>query len=178
MTFLDQVQIADIISVLQIEYAQSFNMNPNKWMLVNFDCSTMWFVLKPHMKKIEEKITKLKKLKMKRVRDRYLLTQALVVDPLYLQHSYSESAIDYRVIIIPSSEDDHHIVSKFLTQFQSSFRNTATDYKMWVGVVEWVSNNSLFQIGESLSLTPDTFSFNPYLHIQKFDVKQTRLYEL
>ena len=32
-----------------------------------------------------------------RVTDRYKLTQALVVDPLYLQHSYSESAIDYRV---------------------------------------------------------------------------------
>ena len=31
-----------------------------------------------------------------RVTDRYKLTQALVVDPLYLQHSYSESAIDYR----------------------------------------------------------------------------------
>lgn len=56
-----------------IEYAQSFNMNPNKWMLVNFDCSLMW------------------------VRDRFVLAQALVVDPLYLQHSYSESAIDYRV---------------------------------------------------------------------------------
>ena len=25
-----------------VEHAQSFNMNPNKWMLVNFDCSTMW----------------------------------------------------------------------------------------------------------------------------------------
>ena len=34
-----------------------------------------------------------------RVTDRYKLTQALVVDPLYLQHSYSESAIDYRVRI-------------------------------------------------------------------------------
>ena len=56
-----------------LKYAMSFNLNPNKWMLVNFDCSTMW------------------------VRDRYKLTQALVVDPLYLQHSYSESAIDYRV---------------------------------------------------------------------------------
>lgn len=51
----------------------SFNMNPNKWMLVNFDCSLLW------------------------VKDRFKLTQALVVDPLYLQHSYSESAIDYRV---------------------------------------------------------------------------------
>ncbi len=55
------------------QHAMSFNMNPNKWMLVNFDCSLLW------------------------VKDRYKLTQALVVDPLYLQHSYSESAIDYRV---------------------------------------------------------------------------------
>ena len=25
-----------------IEYAMSFNTNPNKWLLTNFDCSTMW----------------------------------------------------------------------------------------------------------------------------------------
>lgn len=25
-----------------IEYAMSFNTNPNKWLLINFDCSTMW----------------------------------------------------------------------------------------------------------------------------------------
>ena len=62
-----------------VEYADSFNMNPNKWMLVNFDCSTMW------------------------VDNRYKLTQALVVDPLYLQHSYSETAIDYRHWGIPLS---------------------------------------------------------------------------
>ncbi|KAG1653018.1 Tyrosine decarboxylase [Nymphon striatum] len=62
-----------------IEYAHSFNMNPNKWMLVNFDCSTMW------------------------VKDRFKLTQALVVDPLYLQHSYSDKAIDYRHWGIPLS---------------------------------------------------------------------------
>eukprot|EP00090_Calanus_glacialis_P022782 TRINITY_DN35091_c0_g1_i1.p1 TRINITY_DN35091_c0_g1~~TRINITY_DN35091_c0_g1_i1.p1 ORF type:complete len:317 (-),score=105.83 TRINITY_DN35091_c0_g1_i1:73-981(-) len=37
------------------------------------------------------------------VTDRYKLTQALVVDPLYLQHSYSESAIDYRHWGIPLS---------------------------------------------------------------------------
>lgn len=28
-----------------IEYAMSFNTNPNKWMLVNFDCSTMWLAI-------------------------------------------------------------------------------------------------------------------------------------
>lgn len=26
-----------------IEYAMSFNTNPNKWLLTNFDCSTMWY---------------------------------------------------------------------------------------------------------------------------------------
>lgn len=38
-----------------IEYADSFNTNPNKWLLTNFDCSTLW------------------------VRDRIRLTSALVV---------------------------------------------------------------------------------------------------
>ncbi|CAJ0606705.1 unnamed protein product [Cylicocyclus nassatus] len=62
-----------------IEYAMSFNTNPNKWMLVNFDCSTMW------------------------VKDRFKLTQALVVDPLYLQHSWTDKSIDYRHWGIPLS---------------------------------------------------------------------------
>ncbi|VDL70688.1 unnamed protein product [Nippostrongylus brasiliensis] len=62
-----------------IEYASSFNTNPNKWMLVNFDCSTMW------------------------VKDRFKLTQALVVDPLYLHHSWEEQSIDYRHWGIPLS---------------------------------------------------------------------------
>ncbi|XP_066997953.1 aromatic-L-amino-acid decarboxylase [Anabrus simplex] len=62
-----------------IECADSFNTNPNKWLLVNFDCSTMW------------------------VRDRIRLTSALVVDPLYLQHMYSDDAIDYRHWGIPLS---------------------------------------------------------------------------
>ncbi|XP_049862345.1 aromatic-L-amino-acid decarboxylase-like isoform X1 [Schistocerca gregaria] len=62
-----------------IEYADSFNTNPNKWLLVNFDCSTMW------------------------VRDRIRLTSALVVDPLYLQHGYSDATIDYRHWGVPLS---------------------------------------------------------------------------
>uniref|UniRef100_A0A8R1UFC1 Tdc-1 n=1 Tax=Pristionchus pacificus TaxID=54126 RepID=A0A8R1UFC1_PRIPA len=62
-----------------IEHAMSFNTNPNKWMLVHFDCSAMW------------------------VRDRFKLTQALVVDPLYLQHSWTEKSIDYRHWGIPLS---------------------------------------------------------------------------
>lgn len=62
-----------------IEYADSFNTNPNKWLLVNFDCSCLW------------------------VRDKIRLTSALVVDPLYLQHANSDEAIDYRHWGIPLS---------------------------------------------------------------------------
>lgn len=62
-----------------IDYADSFNTNPNKWLLVNFDCSTLW------------------------VRDRIRLTSALVVDPLYLQHGYSNATIDYRHWGVPLS---------------------------------------------------------------------------
>ncbi|XP_034950094.1 tyrosine decarboxylase-like [Chelonus insularis] len=62
-----------------IEYADSFNTNPNKWLLVNFDCSCLW------------------------VRDRLKLTSALVVDPLYLQHANSNESIDYRHWGIPLS---------------------------------------------------------------------------
>lgn len=25
-----------------VEYADSFNMNPHKWLLINFDCSAFW----------------------------------------------------------------------------------------------------------------------------------------
>ncbi|XP_050313328.1 tyrosine decarboxylase-like [Anthonomus grandis grandis] len=62
-----------------IEYADSFNTNPNKWLLVNFDCSCLW------------------------VKSRVKLTSALVVDPLYLQHANSDEAIDYRHWGIPLS---------------------------------------------------------------------------
>ena len=62
-----------------IEHADSFNTNPNKWLLVSFDCSCLW------------------------VRDRVQLTSALVVDPLYLQHANSAESIDYRHWGIPLS---------------------------------------------------------------------------
>ncbi|XP_025835426.1 tyrosine decarboxylase-like [Agrilus planipennis] len=62
-----------------VEYADSFNTNPNKWLTVAFDCSTMW------------------------VKDRNRLTSAFIVDPLYLQHGYSDAAIDHRHWGIPLS---------------------------------------------------------------------------
>lgn len=61
-----------------IEYADSFNTNPNKLLLVNFDASAMW------------------------VKDVMALKTALTVNPLYLQHDH-DSAIDYRHYGIPLS---------------------------------------------------------------------------
>lgn len=60
-----------------IEKADSFNFNPHKWMLVNFDCSTMW------------------------LKDPTWLVDAFNVDPLYLKHEQQGSAPDYRHWQIP-----------------------------------------------------------------------------
>uniref|UniRef100_A0A8D0FPG2 Aromatic-L-amino-acid decarboxylase n=1 Tax=Strix occidentalis caurina TaxID=311401 RepID=A0A8D0FPG2_STROC len=50
-----------------VEFADSFNFNPHKWLLVNFDCSAMW------------------------VKKRSDLTGAFKLEPLYLQHHHQES---------------------------------------------------------------------------------------
>ena len=47
-----------------VELADSFNFNPHKWLLVNFDCSAMW------------------------VKDSSLLVDAFNLDPVYLQHKH------------------------------------------------------------------------------------------
>lgn len=60
-----------------IETADSFNFNPHKWMLVNFDCSAMW------------------------LKDPTWVVNAFNVDPLYLKHDMQGSAPDYRHWQIP-----------------------------------------------------------------------------
>ncbi|NXL47589.1 DDC decarboxylase, partial [Podilymbus podiceps] len=62
-----------------VEFADSFNFNPHKWLLVNFDCSAMW------------------------VKKRSFLTGAFKLEPLYLQHHHQESGLvtDYRHWQIP-----------------------------------------------------------------------------
>nr|XP_060637499.1 aromatic-L-amino-acid decarboxylase [Anolis sagrei ordinatus]XP_060637500.1 aromatic-L-amino-acid decarboxylase [Anolis sagrei ordinatus] len=62
-----------------VEFADSFNFNPHKWLLVNFDCSAMW------------------------VKKRSDLTRAFQIDPVYLKHGYEESGhiTDYRHWQIP-----------------------------------------------------------------------------
>lgn len=61
-----------------LEYADSFNTNPNKLLLTNFDASAMW------------------------VRDVMALKKALTVNALYLEHTHG-CAIDYRHYGIPLS---------------------------------------------------------------------------
>ncbi|XP_061633151.1 aromatic-L-amino-acid decarboxylase isoform X2 [Phyllopteryx taeniolatus] len=62
-----------------IEFADSFNLNPHKWLLVNFDCSAMW------------------------VKKRQDMIGAFKVEPLYLRHENQESGLvtDYRHWQIP-----------------------------------------------------------------------------
>lgn len=55
-----------------LELVDAFNFNPNKWMLINFDCSCLW------------------------VKDKFMLTKALSVDPIYLRYKEMDKAIDYR----------------------------------------------------------------------------------
>ncbi|XP_059253174.1 aromatic-L-amino-acid decarboxylase isoform X2 [Mustela nigripes] len=59
---------------LRTRLADSFNFNPHKWLLVNFDCSAMW------------------------VKKRTDLIGAFKLDPLYLKHSHQDSGLitDYR----------------------------------------------------------------------------------
>ncbi|XP_060516822.1 aromatic-L-amino-acid decarboxylase-like [Cylas formicarius] len=55
-----------------IEMADSFNFNPHKWMLVNFDCSAMW------------------------VRDAKYLVEAFNVERIYLKDHHKGLAPEYR----------------------------------------------------------------------------------
>nr|AGS83412.1 aadc [Schmidtea mediterranea]AHB51759.1 aromatic amino acid decarboxylase b [Schmidtea mediterranea] len=55
-----------------IEYAMSFVFNPHKWMLVNFDCSAVWF------------------------KDSRFVVETFTVDPVYLKHKKEGKCPDFR----------------------------------------------------------------------------------
>ncbi|KAM6994180.1 aromatic-L-amino-acid decarboxylase isoform 2-T2 [Tautogolabrus adspersus] len=62
-----------------VEFADSFNFNPHKWLLINFDCSALW------------------------VKKRADIIGAFKMEPLYLKHENQESGLvtDYRHWQIP-----------------------------------------------------------------------------
>lgn len=60
-----------------LELIDSFNFNPHKWLLVNFDCSALW------------------------VKNAQYLVEAFNVDRIYLKHQHEGVAPDYRHWQIP-----------------------------------------------------------------------------
>lgn len=56
-----------------VQYADSFDVNPHKWLLVNFDCSALW------------------------VKDATDLVDAFNVDRIYLKHDYENQLLDTQV---------------------------------------------------------------------------------
>jgi aromatic-L-amino-acid decarboxylase len=60
-----------------VEYADSVDTNPHKWLLVNFDCSTLW------------------------IRDASYLVDSFNVNPVYLRHEMQGRVPDYRHWQIP-----------------------------------------------------------------------------
>ena len=56
-----------------MQYANSFNFNPHKWMLLTFDCSALWLQESSH------------------------LEEAFNVDPIFLRHDHQGKVTDYRV---------------------------------------------------------------------------------
>ncbi|XP_054157657.1 aromatic-L-amino-acid decarboxylase-like [Oppia nitens] len=60
-----------------VEYASSFNLNPHKWMLINFDCSTLW------------------------IKNADYIVNAFNVNPVYLRHDKQGQIPDYRHWQIP-----------------------------------------------------------------------------
>ena len=62
-------------------------------MLINFDCSCLWYEV------AFKKKMNIKSFFIFRVKDKYSITQAFSVDPVYLQYMQMDKAIDYRVIL-------------------------------------------------------------------------------
>ena len=60
-----------------LQLADSFNFNPHKWMMTNFDCSPLW------------------------MKNCHLVADAFNVDPVYLQHKHDNEVIDFRHLQIP-----------------------------------------------------------------------------
>ena len=74
--FIDLVRYM-LLSRCLLQLADSFNFNPHKWMMTNFDCSPLW------------------------MKNCHLVADAFNVDPVYLQHKHDNEVIDFRHLQIP-----------------------------------------------------------------------------
>ena len=74
--FIDLVRYM-LLCLCLLKLADSFNFNPHKWMMTNFDCSPLW------------------------MKNCHLVADAFNVDPVYLQHKHDNEVIDFRHLQIP-----------------------------------------------------------------------------
>ncbi|XP_029043287.1 aromatic-L-amino-acid decarboxylase-like [Osmia bicornis bicornis] len=116
-----------------VEYADSFNINPHKWLLVNFDCSALW------------------------VKDSRRLIEAFSVDRIYLAHDKEGLAPDYRNWQIPLGRRFRSLKLWFVLRLygvdglQEHIRRTI---KFAQRFEEYVKSDSRFElvIGRSMGL--------------------------
>lgn len=115
-----------------IEMVDSFNFNPHKWMLVNFDCSAFW------------------------VRDQKPIVEAFNVDRIYLKHKYQDIAPDYRHWQIPLGRKMRALKLLFVLRsygvegLQKFIRSHCDLAKYFAALVESDSNFELCTVNLSL----------------------------
>lgn len=110
-----------------IEYADSFNFNLHKWMMVNFDCSAMWF------------------------RDISKVVEAFTVDRIYLQHhvEMDSKTPEYRNWEIPLGHRFRALKVWFTLRIMGAeqIRENIRNHVRLAGTfAEMVANDSRFEI--------------------------------
>lgn len=110
-----------------IEYGDSFNFNLHKWMMVNFDCSAMWF------------------------RDTSKVVEAFTVDRIYLQHHFEigSKAPEYRNWEIPLGHRFRALKVWFTLRIMGAeeIRENIRNHVRLAGkFAEMIANDSRFEI--------------------------------
>lgn len=110
-----------------IEYADSFNFNLHKWMMVNFDCSAMWF------------------------KDTSKVVEAFTVDRIYLQHHFEigSKAPEYRNWEIPLGHRFRALKVWFTLRIMGAeqIRENIRNHVRLAGkFAEMIANDSRFEI--------------------------------
>lgn len=110
-----------------IEFGDSFNFNLHKWMMVNFDCSAMWF------------------------RDTSKVVEAFTVDRIYLQHHFEigSKAPEHRHWEIPLGHRFRSLKVWFTLRIMGAEgirENVRNHVRLASKFAEMVSNDSRFEI--------------------------------
>lgn len=131
-----------------LERADSYVMNPHKWLLVNMDCSAFW------------------------VRDRAALTSALSIDPEYLRQAASDSGqvIDYRDWQLPLGRRFRALKLWFVLRLfgAEQIRRIVREHLRLTGLfASWVEEDPAFEVA-----APHPVNLVCFRHIGGDDVNQ------